>query len=425
MAKRKDKQGRVLGKGEYQRPNGTYEYRWLGRNHKRHCLYAPTLEKLRDKEKELNRDLLNGIDIEEKMITLNDLYVLWQKLKKGLKDNTFRNYKYMYEKFVMPDFGENKVYFMKKSDVRVFYNMLHDDYNLKVTTIDGIHGVIHQVLELGVEDGYIRHNPSSNAMRELKKLTAHEVVKRRGLTQNEQRLIESYIRRSTKYERWYPIFTIMLWTGMRVGETIGLTWDDIDFRNDTIDVNHTLVHYRRYQGEHMTYAINTTKTKAGTRLVPMLPIVREAFIAEKERQEELGIECTDVIDGVSNFVFCDENGKVFHEQQLNKIWKKLVNDCNAEILATSREENPLLVPKISNHILRHTFATRMVETSMNIKAMQDILGHSDIQTTMNIYADATKDLKKQEMKTLEEFFINKKLLEDDSELNKNLTQMYA
>lgn len=425
MAKRKDKQGRVLGKGEYQRPNGTYEYRWLSRNHKRHCLYAPTLEKLRDKEKELNRDLLNGIDIEEKMITLNDLYGLWQKLKKGLKDNTFKNYKYMYEKFVMPDFGENKVYFLKKSDIRVFCNTLHDDYGLKVTAIDVIHGVIHQILELGVEDGYIRHNPSSSAMRELKKLIAHEVVKRRGLTQNEQRLIESYLRRSRKYERWHPIFTIILWTGMRVGETIGLTWDDIDFRNDTIDVNHTIVHYRRYKDEHMCYAINTTKTKAGTRLVPMLPIVREAFIAEKERQDDLGIECKDVIDGVSNFIFYDENGKVLHEQQLNKIWRKLVNDCNAEILATSREENPLLVPKISNHILRHTFATRMVETSMNIKAMQDILGHSDIQTTMNIYADATRDLKKQEMKSLEEFFIENKLLEEDSELNKNLTQMYA
>ena len=339
--------------------------------------------------------------------------------------STFRNYQYMYERFVAPEFGKKKVYYLKRSDVRLFYNELHDDHGLKSSTIDGIHNVLHQVLELGYEDEYMRLNPADKAMRELKKLTSHEIKKRRALTQNEQKLLESFLRRSSKYERWLPIFTIMLWTGMRVGETIGLTWEDIDFRNDTINVDHTLVFYRKKTEDNMTHTINTTKTKAGTRLIPMLPIVREAFISEKERQEDLGIKCKETIDGRSNFVFVDENGKVLWEQQLNKIWDKLVRDCNKEILATSKEENPLLVPKISNHILRHIFATRKAETKTNIKAMQDILGHSDIQTTMNIYADATKDLKKAEMKNLEEFFINNELLEKESEITKNLPLFQA
>ena len=424
MARRKDDKGRILKEGEYQRPNGSYEYRWRTNDKERHYIYAKTLEELRDKELSVQRDLLNGIEARERTITINDLYEIWKKLKKGLKDNTFKNYKYTYERFIMPKFGKSKVYYLKKTDVRQFYNHLHDDLGIKVTTIDNVHTVLHQILELGVEDDYLRHNPSSNAMRELKKLTQHERTKRVALTQEQQRLFESYLERSSRYARFYPLFTVMLWTGMRVGETIGLTWEDIDLDECSINVDHTLVYYRKYGETEMTHAVNTTKTVAGTRVVPMLPIVRQAFLQEKQMQEDLELECKDVIDGKTNFVFLDENGHVYHEQQLNKYLRKIVRACNKEILSNTREENPILVPHVSNHILRHTFATRMVETGMNIKAMQDILGHRDVQTTMNIYADATKDLKRKEMKELEEYFINVNMLKRESEVTENLPPIY-
>ena len=103
-----------------------------------------------------------------KTATLNDIFDMWVELKKGLKDNTFQNYKYMYNQFVYPDLGQLKVTKIKRSDIRRFYNMLADERNLKIATIDNIHTVLHQVLDLAVEDEYIRSNPSDQALKELR-----------------------------------------------------------------------------------------------------------------------------------------------------------------------------------------------------------------------------------------------------------------
>ena len=144
--KRKDKDRIVLRTGEGQRPNGTYEYRWTDKKGKRCRVYAKTLEILREKEEEIQRDQCDGIKVEARYVTLNDLYELWKQLKRGLKDNTFQNYQYMYNMFVRPEFGKMRVSSLKKSDVKRFYNTLADERILSVSTIDSIHTVLHQVL---------------------------------------------------------------------------------------------------------------------------------------------------------------------------------------------------------------------------------------------------------------------------------------
>lgn len=106
--RRKDNKKRVLKEGEYQRANGTFEYKWRDRRGQRHSIYAKTLDELRDKEIDVLRDTLDGIRSDKKDLTINDLYYLWVKIKRGLKDNTFQNYKYMYMQFVEPDFGHSK-----------------------------------------------------------------------------------------------------------------------------------------------------------------------------------------------------------------------------------------------------------------------------------------------------------------------------
>lgn len=125
--RRKDKKGRVLKEGESQRKDGTYDFRWRTSDGKRHSVYAKTLEELREKEQAIQRDKSDGIRTDAKNVTLNDIYDMWVGLKKGLKDNTFQNYQYMYNQFVYPDFGQSKVIKIKRSDVRRFYNLLADD----------------------------------------------------------------------------------------------------------------------------------------------------------------------------------------------------------------------------------------------------------------------------------------------------------
>ena len=404
--KRKDNNRIVLKKGEYQRSNGTYAYRWTDDKGKRHEVYAKSLDDLRAKEKEINKDSNEGLKAEARYTIVNEVYDLWEELKRGLKDNTFENYKYMYNTFVRPTFGKKRITTLKKSDVKKFYNYLTDERCLSASTIDSIHTVLHQVLELAVEDNYIRTNPSNKVLKELKQSHVFKTEKKRGLTIPEQQLFLNYLRNNQTYSHWYPIFAIMLGTGLRVGEITGLRWSDIDLETGIIDVNHTLVYYCHRQEAALNgcyFNVHTPKTEAGNRKIPMIASVKEAFLLEKAAQEESGLKCTAVIDGYSNFIFVNRNGKTQHQGTLNKALRRIIRDCNDEVLLS--EENPkVLLPHFTCHSLRHTFSTRMCEAGINVKVIQDTLGHQDISTTMNIYTDATKEMKKEEFENLDNYF---------------------
>lgn len=403
--KRKDSNRIVLKKGEYQRTNGTYAYRWTDGKGKRHEIYARNLDDLRAKEKEIDADTNEGLKVEARYVIINEMYDLWEQLKRGIKDNTFENYKYMYNTFVRPSFGKKRIQTLKKSDVKIFYNYLADQRCLQASTIDSIHTVLHQVLDMAVDDKYIRNNPSDKALKELKQSHVFKTEKRRALTIAEQELFLNYLRNNETYSHWYPIFAVMLGTGMRVGEITGLRWCDIDIDNGVIDINHTLVYYcHRHEVElnGCYFNINTPKTKASNRKIPMIESVKEAFLMEKANQEKTGIKCSAVIDGYSDFIFVNRNGKTQHQGTLNKAIRRIIRDCNDEVLLND-ENATVLLPHFSCHSLRHTFSTRMCEAGINVKVIQDTLGHQDISTTMNIYTDATKEMKKQEFESLDNY----------------------
>ena len=403
--KRKDSNRIVLKKGEYQRTNGTYAYRWTDEKGKRHEVYARDLDDLRAKEKEIDADTNEGLKVEARYVIINEMYDLWEQLKRGIKDNTFENYKYMYNTFVRPSFGKKRIQTLKKSDVKIFYNYLADQRCLQASTIDSIHTVLHQVLDMAVDDKYIRNNPSDKALKELKQSHVFKTEKRRALTIAEQELFLNYLRNNETYSHWYPIFAVMLGTGMRVGEITGLRWCDIDIDNGVIDINHTLVYYcHRHEVElnGCYFNINTPKTKASNRKIPMIESVKEAFLMEKANQEKTGIKCSAVIDGYSDFIFVNRNGKTQHQGTLNKAIRRIIRDCNDEVLLND-ENATVLLPHFSCHSLRHTFSTRMCEAGINVKVIQDTLGHQDISTTMNIYTDATKEMKKQEFESLDNY----------------------
>ncbi len=412
--KRKDKDRIVLRKGECQRPNGSYDYRWTDQFGKRHVIYGKTLEELREKEKEVDRDISDGIKAEKRNTTINELFDLWCHIKRGLKDNTFQNYKYMYNTFVRPKFGKLKISQVKKSDVKRFYNYLADERGLQASTIDSIHTVLHQVFDLAVDDGYIRSNPSERVLKELKQAHCFQTEKRKALTVAEQELFLDYLRNTPRYRHWYPIFAVMLGTGLRVGEATGLRWCDIDLDEGLIDVNHTLVYYSHGPQKGCSFNVNTPKTKAGERVVPMLGFVKEAFLEERKNQKETGISCNASVDGYTDFIFVNRYGDTQHLGTLNKAIRRIIRDCNDAQFEKS--ENPeVLLPHFSCHTLRHTFTTRMCEAGVNIKVIQDALGHADVSTTLGIYADVTKDLRKDEFAGLDAYFQKGKLAASNSE----------
>lgn len=404
--RRLDKSRITLRKGETQRQDGIYDYRWTSPDGKRHSIYASTLKELRAKEEQITVDVHDGIKTETRMVTVNEMFDLWCDLKRGIKDNTFQNYKYMYNLFIRPNFGKMRITMVKKTDVKRFYNTLADGKILKVSTIDTLHNILHQVFDMALNDNYIRLNPTDNMLKELKKAHNFSVEKRKALTIPEQELFMRFLKDSPQYNHWYPIFAVMLGTGMRVGELTGLRWCDIDFDEDLISVNHTLVFYNHGDNKGCTFSINTPKTEAGNRTIPILPSVKEALQMERKMQQEFDVKCSVSIDGYSDFIFVNHFGATQHQGTLNKAIKRIIRDCNDEVLLKSKEKDPVLLPPFSCHSLRHTFTTRAVESGMNVKVLQEVLGHKDISTTLNIYTDVTKDTKKKEVSTLGNYFEN-------------------
>lgn len=235
-----------------------------------------------------------------------------------------------------------------------------------------------------------------------------DIEKKRALTYDEQQVFIKFLEKNKLYKLWLPIFSIMLETGMRVGEIIGLRWEDVDFDKRIISINHTLVYYNHTKNGYY-YNIHTPKTKAGIRTIPMTENVIELLYKEKEYQKLMEIICQMTIDGYTDFIFLNRYEKVHNQATLNKALRRIMRDCNQEIMAKEGNKKDItLLPRFSCHILRHTFTTRLCEAGVNVKVIQDILGHADISTTLNIYADATRNLKEQEMRGFSEYMRNGK-----------------
>lgn len=393
-----------LKKGEYQRSSNTFEYKWTDQNGKRHSVSAKSLQELRQKEDEITRDTLDGISYDNLDATIDSYYELWKKLKTGVRDSTLKSYTRPYERYIEGGFGKTKLRYVNYSRIVLFLNSLAKERGLGISTIKIINKVLGMILDVAVKDGVLRNNPCHGALKELQKEYAEGVKQVGALKLNEQRLFEEFLSRPGRYNRWYPVFTVMLWTGMRVGEVIGLQWDDIDFDNNEIHVRHSLEYYDNGKDKGSTYSMNLPKTKTSSRTVPMLPRVKEAFLLEKERQEAFGIKCESVVDGYSNFVFLNDIGKVHSHKRLNYRLKTITKAINDEIRRDGSKYGVEVFPHIHNHMLRHSFATRMREAGTDIKATADILGHTDFKITLGVYTNASQEFKSREISILDDYY---------------------
>ena len=399
--KRKDNKGRNLRTGESQRKDGRYMYRWTVEG-KEKTVYALSLEELREKERQIQRDIEDGVDSKKAdTTTLNDMFKKYMAGKTELKQSTRTNYNYMYKNYVRDSLGKKKLSKIKYSDVKAFYTALIREKNFKPNSMEIINTILHPVFTLAVRDGYIRTNPSDGAMQEIKKSHNWEKPKRHALTIEEQEAFIGYMAQSPIYNHWLPIFTVLLGTGCRIGELIGLRWCDCDFENNIISINHNLI-YRRQDNGKCEMHITTPKTKAGTRTIPMLSEVRKALFTERKNQMQKGFSDCE-IDGYSNFVFLNREGYVHNPMTLNRAIGRIIRDYNAEESENAKKEKrePVLIRHFSVHNLRHTFCTRFCENEQNLKVIQEIMGHSDISTTMNVYAEATEGKKQEAFKNLE------------------------
>ncbi len=404
MAKaRKDLRGRALRKGETQRASDKrYVYTYTDPLGRRKYVYARDLATLREKEKELMKNQLDGLDLYVAgRATINNVFDRYMAIKHNLRDSTRSNYLYTYNHFVRDNFGMKLIASIKFSDVLQYYNHLLHEEDLSLGTLDTIHCLLHPTFQLAVRDQVIRNNPTDGVMKEISKQSGKNRGVRHALTIEQQRAFMEYVANHPVYYHWWSLFTVLLGTGCRIGEALGLRWEDLDFENRIISINHSLVYYPTAKERKSVMRIVKPKTEAGIRTIPMLDVVYDAFQMELEEQEETGFN-TDEIDGMTGFVFKNRYGGVPNYNTVNQAIKRIINSHNADevVLAKREKREPVIIPNFSCHHFRHTFATRLCEVENNLKVIQSIMGHRNIETTMDVYAEATDRKKKESMDNL-------------------------
>lgn len=220
MAKaRKDNKGRALRKGESQRTDNTYVYTYTDPFKKRRFVYARDLQTLREKEADLIKNQLDGLDVYVAgSATLNYVFDRYMSTKYDLRRTTRSNYLYMYDHFVREGFGQRKIGEIKYSDVMYFYYYLLNEKDLQANTVDTIHTVLHPTFQLAVRDGIIRMNPSDGVMAEIKRKAGKNKGIRHALTVEQQRAFMNYTANNPVFYHWHPLFTVLLGTGCRIGD---------------------------------------------------------------------------------------------------------------------------------------------------------------------------------------------------------------
>ncbi len=397
--KRADNKGRILCTGERQRPeDNRYLYRYFDSTGKRRIIYALTLSELREKEKQIQRDLQDGIDISRSDMTLNQLFQMYMDNKTDLRESTRCNYISVWNNGLKDSvLGNMKIAQIRQIHIRSFYSELVKK-GLSANMVKLYHNLIYPALELAVDSDIIRKNPAKDA----KKGIGGTKKERTAMTIAEQGKLLDFIKGSDRYRIYYPMMVFALSTALRVGELTGLRWSDVDLKENIIHIRQQLIY--RNLGDGCRFHVQDLKTEAGRRDIPLTASARKSLIKQKELSLVLGTKQRKEIDGITDFVFLNSLGNPYAANAVNFMLKNVVKAYNRSERATAaREDRKMkLLPHISAHILRHTACTRLTESGIDPKTLQYIMGHSSIAVTMDIYNHVDTARVKNEMEKAED-----------------------
>ena len=377
--KRRDNKNRVLRYGESQRPDGRYAYKYQDNDGKYKFVYSWRLDKndrtpagrkpelsLREKEKQIEHDLFDRIAVNGGNYTVLELVKKYISLKTGVRHNTAANYNFVINILAKEDFGRKRIDQVRLSDAKAWLIKLQKD-GRGYSTIHSVRGVVRPAFQMAVNDDLIRKNPFAF---ELASVVVNDSVTREAITRKQQREFLRFIQEDKHFCRYYDGIYILFNTGLRISEFCGLTIRDIDFKEMRIRVDHQLQRKR-----DMTYVVEDTKTKSGTRYVPMTQEVADCFRRVIANRCKPKVE--PMVDGYTGFLFLDKNEMPMVALHWEKYFQHILEKYNSIY--------KVQMPKITPHVCRHTFCSNMAKSGMNPKTLQYIMGHSDISVTLNTY----------------------------------------
>ena len=347
----------------------------------RKSVYGRTQKEVREKMAALQKeyaDVTNASDLDAMEMTLGEWLDMWTAdYLKDLKPGTLVSYKSIVENHIRPILGKVALQKLKAPVIQKFYNQLREK-GLSPKYIKNVHGVLHRALDMAIKVEFIEKNYSSVCS--LPRGEAQEIHPLD--TPEQKKLLESI-----KGEEHEDLIIVDMFTGMRCGELIGLTWDCIDFEKGLIFVKKQLVQTRTAGAKYSFGSLKNGKTRV---LMPA-DFIMKILKRHKVRQAEMKLAAGELWNegDFPNLVFTHKDGSHLSQPTVWKEFQKLLDKAGLEHHRV--------------HDLRHTFAINSIMAGDDIKTLQENMGHYSAAFTLDRYGHVTETMRKASSDRMQRF----------------------
>lgn len=330
-----------------------------------------TQKEVAQKLKQMSLDVDNGTYQEPSNLTVKDWFEIWQKDYMGdVKASTKLLYSRNVDLYIVPNLGAVKLDSLTTSMIQKLYNQLTSENQesgkpLSPKTIKNIHGILHKALQQAVENGVIRVNPSDAC--KLPRVEKKDI----------QPLDDNQVSEFLKAVHGHPyeyLYKIALFTGIREGEVLGLTWECLDLDNGTLTIKQQLRREQHKDGQFYFSKPKNNKTRTLTLAPSVVKLFRLQKLEQNGKRLKAGKSWTE-----KDLVFSNEVGGFLSHRVIYRCFKELVKEIGT--------------PSTRFHDLRHTYAAMAIQSGDDIKTVQENLGHATAAFTLDVYGHVTAQMK--------------------------------